>query len=739
MYKMRQNIFHKALAAVLTIVALAVGQNALAQATFPVNVTFQGLMNNGKYSYVITSGLHIPYNPEPQNLSYSNYVRFNEQEFDIGSNDVPLTMTVDGDFSFPATIGDATVHGQYAHLVFTSGLKYITAVSVSTYGGTPVSVESITGTNFVRDVLMTTNTTFGKVTLTMATHTPLDYGATIGGIEDTYLDDGVNQPVPTVTYQEDSNSTPITLTEGVDYTVSYNVGSKTGEVIVTGMGQYIGSTSMRYNIRQLSLSEDFNKLGDGIYEIATKQDLDNLAKLVGNGNHCKDVTFRQTADIAYSYQYAWDNISDDIAYTENNYTAIGGYGQSFQGHFDGQGHTISGIRIRKNYALDGDYAGSQGLFGYLGTGGTVENVIVKDAMIDAYTNVGGIVGFNSGTVSNCIAYHVRVFKRSEMLNVTTGRGPITGHNGGTVTSCYYRDCAAARASSTNMYNYRYDNVFALTLADGVTASGERVTIDGTTYYAYDTDITLAYSGGRETFTMPAMDVIPLLNGYDNTAFIAAHNGETDNVILTGRTLYKDGAWNTLCLPFDLTLSESVFDGADARALDNATFSNGTLTLNFSDPVDELVAGKPYIIKWQGGNHITSPVFNGVFISKATNDFISADGKVEFKCTYAPINFDTADKSILFMGAVNKLYYPGAGASIGAFRAYFKINFGGDEVKRFVLNFEDDATSLNEELRMKNEESAAAKGWYNLDGRKLNGKPSQKGIYINNGKKQLINN
>ena len=28
-------------------------------------------------------------------------------------------------------------------------------------------------------------------------------------------------------------------------------------------------------------------------------------------------------------------------------------------------------------------------------------------------------------------------------------------------------------------------------------------------------------------------------------------------------------------------------------------------------------------------------------------------------------------------------------------------------------------------------------WYSLDGRKLNGKPTKKGLYINNGKKVVI--
>jgi hypothetical protein len=33
--------------------------------------------------------------------------------------------------------------------------------------------------------------------------------------------------------------------------------------------------------------------------------------------------------------------------------------------------------------------------------------------------------------------------------------------------------------------------------------------------------------------------------------------------------------------------------------------------------------------------------------------------------------------------------------------------------------------------------AGGEAWYSLDGRKLSGKPAQKGVYINNGKKIVM--
>jgi hypothetical protein len=84
-----------------------------------------------------------------------------------------------------------------------------------------------------------------------------------------------------------------------------------------------------------------------------------------------------------------------------------------------------------------------------------------------------------------------------------------------------------------------------------------------------------------------------------------------------------------------------------------------------------------------------------------------------------------------MGAANKLYWPQSGASIGAFRAYFEIADGAS-IKAFNLNLGDE-TGLDLIPALAQDDSA----WYSLDGKRLSGKPCQKGIYIQNGKKVII--
>lgn len=253
----------------------------------------------------------------------------------------------------------------------------------------------------------------------------------------------------------------------------------------------------------------------------------------------------------------------------------------------------------------------------------------------------------------------------------------------------------------------------------------------------------------------ACHLVSLADRSDNSSVISHWNGETKTVTLTNRTLYKDGKWNTLCLPFDVTLSGSALDGAIARPLNEAYISGTTLNLTFGDPVNTLLAGTPYIIKWAKANdyvdddahNIVNPMFNGVTVSTDKHDYdtdeesVTTDERVRFVGTYKSTTFDSEDTSILLMGAENTLYYPTTAAGIGAQRAYFKI--GGvnqamlaRRLTSFSIDFgeNDNTTSI---IGISSETRNNAEGWYSLDGRKLAGKPTQSGIYINNGKKVVI--
>ena len=108
------------------------------------------------------------------------------------------------------------------------------------------------------------------------------------------------------------------------------------------------------------------------YAIATADDLLALAAAVNSGENTTNLTFRQTADIAFDHP---DN--EDIEYTEN-YVSIGNSQYNFYGHFDGDGHIISGIRIRKTGNDEEDNC--QGLFGCV-FNANIHDINLTDARI----------------------------------------------------------------------------------------------------------------------------------------------------------------------------------------------------------------------------------------------------------------------------------------------------------------------------------------------------------------------
>ena len=105
--------------------------------------------------------------------------------------------------------------------------------------------------------------------------------------------------------------------------------------------------------------------------------------------------------------------------------------------------------------------------------------------------------------------------------------------------------------------------------------------------------------------------------------------------------------------------------------------------------------------------------------------------------FSPASLDANDKSVLYLGAGNKLYYPSAAMTVNACRAVFALNglTAGEpsaNTRAFVLNFGDESTGITT-----TNDTNSDNAWFTLDGRKLSQKPSQHGIYIKNGKKVVI--
>ena len=254
--------------------------------------------------------------------------------------------------------------------------------------------------------------------------------------------------------------------------------------------------------------------------------------------------------------------------------------------------------------------------------------------------------------------------------------------------------------------------------------------------------------------------VELANNAPNAETLSLVNGFGPiDVVLKNRSLVKDGYWNTLCLPFDLELEDSQLAGATLMELDaaNTAFDSatGTLHLNFQS-ADSIQAGIPYLIKW--GTPNTDPdapsdaifglAFSGVtFKCVGPKSVSSADGAVAFTGTFAPVAYKDGDRTSLYMGENDTIYYFGPNASLNSFRALFRLGEGyhaGDlqavgQVKSFVVNFEgeDTVTGIPEITPDGRLNFIRPEEWYDLSGRRISGKPASPGIYINNGRKIVI--
>lgn len=223
------------------------------------------------------------------------------------------------------------------------------------------------------------------------------------------------------------------------------------------------------------------------------------------------------------------------------------------------------------------------------------------------------------------------------------------------------------------------------------------------------------------------------------------------VKIKDRELFKDGYWNTLCLPCDVTITGSVLDNTGLALMEfdkeNSGFDaeTGTLALKFTEATS-IEAGKPYIIKWGEPSaepnaevySILSPTFQDAAITGTPAAVVkSKDGKVGFHATYNAIWFEGGDRSILYLGANNKLYYPSQDVKFGAFRAYFQLDgITAADVSTTRMVFEVNEASgitTTNHTNFANNDGV----WYDLSGRKLNGKPTTKGLYIVNGKKVVV--
>jgi len=139
-------------------------------------------------------------------------------------------------------------------------------------------------------------------------------------------------------------------------------------------------------------------------------------KKVGSGTDGWSLSahYKQTANISLSSVSEWTPIGTDET--------------PFKGSYNGNGMIISSLKIM---APSEDV---QGLFGIIDSGAVVKNIGLEYCSIIGTEGVGGVAGYNEGTIQNC--YVTGNISGNDVSGNGTTVGGIAGANMGTIRNCY---------------------------------------------------------------------------------------------------------------------------------------------------------------------------------------------------------------------------------------------------------------------------------------------------------------
>ena len=413
--------------------------------------------------------------------------------------------------------------------------------------------------------------------------------------------------------------------------------------------------------------------------------------------------------------------------------------------FVGESHgalTIMGSRssININSSRSGD--GTHG--GFVATlSGSNNTILIDGCVFDGSfattantTNCGGFVGwpvYNRPVISNSLMKPGSV--DAGMLINTFARWHSTYEP--TITNCYF-------VAITNLPTNQGKQ--ANTFATAPTNLGELVG-----NYNVLTAYTRGILCGGTYYVAP---IISLTDGNDLSA-LSAYTGQTCDVTYTRS--FTSGKASTVCLPFAYApkVGETFYTFTGISKPSSEYIADMTEYTGAT-----LVANTPYLFVPSSTGHVD---FSGTYAIPADLTAGSTtSGDWTFKGTFATIEWTTAPTTPTYGFSAqdaNDGITQGQFVKVGTYvrikpmRCYLEYNgtdsqFAGvrgtraeadeqlpETIKVRLIGANGEITAIGTLHTQTGE--VALDGWYTLDGRKLDGQPTRKGIYVNNGRKVVI--
>ena len=259
--------------------------------------------------------------------------------------------------------------------------------------------------------------------------------------------------------------------------------------------------------------------------------------------------------------------------------------------------------------------------------------------------------------------------------------------------------------------------------------------------------------GAANLTINGKTLIALERGRSDDAVInllEGYNGKFVNVEIGGSNLKNVDYWYSFCLPFQTTVREisNAFGYAVVDVPDVTNTKEGKVVFKLKVDAEPIAANTLILIKLdEPRNLATNPVkFNLVVKNDDESineeksrkidynpEFVVEDAAGNsFVPTYTRVDLKNDGEWYLQQGTFYNAGALEAGTNVKSLQGYFNA-VGGAGARIFVQEADGTMTAINSATI----NAVAAEGWYTIDGMKLNAQPTQKGVYINNGKKVVV--
>ncbi len=418
-------------------------------------------------------------------------------------------------------------------------------------------------------------------------------------------------------------------------------------------------------------STDFSGEGtpESPYAITCLEELMGLSEAVAAGRSYAGEYFELKQDIDLGNLNVNNGNWNPIGWHQNRAELSGDVAHTFQGHFDGAGCTISGLKITDLY----ENLSHVGLFGVI-ENGTIENLIVEGEDVYGNEDVGILTGELRG---NCTVRNVTV---SGLVYASEDAGGIAGEVTGAEKPAVIENCFA---DGITVYSSGTSG-----FAGGIAGNLQKAYLVDCTVITQDGDYNRIYGKGYVGGIAGRMNLAQIYNVYVNGTI--GGNGSRAVGGIVGK--YESGNMILARMAGDISRTnqgsasrEGTFVGMrDSR--DSFTYgTERTSNLSYLFTNSAAKAKQIFGSTWDGDNAYTKDAHIGYWTDQEKK-YVTISGKVETSCgdRYFYEELEDGVRYIVTQKLNKDFTESGYGEKLGFYLDHFAPGYMGEPVRGYLV-------------------------------------------------------